>query len=104
MHACSQHHEYAEFRSALELLEVGACLVCRGALLCNANTIYRVIRVQVTGHVDRIAKIEAADPAIDVSQFKRLSLWGFDLREFHRMLQFYWLINRGFLNFEALDQ
>merc|ERR1719506_1514736 len=39
------HHEYAEFRSALELLEV-------------------------TGHVDRIAKIEAADPAIDVSQFK----------------------------------
>merc|ERR1712037_820946 len=42
------HHEYAEFRSALELLEV-------------------------TGHVDRIAKIEAADPAIDVSQFKRAS-------------------------------
>ena len=73
MHAWSQHHEYAEFRSALELLEVGACLVCRGALLCNANTIYRVIRVQVTGHVDRIAKIEAADPAIDVSQFKRVS-------------------------------
>merc|ERR1711959_581620 len=36
------HHEYAEFRSALELLEVGACLVCRGAFLCNANTIYRV--------------------------------------------------------------
>ena len=104
MHACSQHHEYAEFRSALELLEVGACLVCRGALLCNANTIYRVIRVQVTGHVDRIAKIEAADPAIDVSQFKRVSLWWFHLREFQRMLQFYWLINRGFLNFEALDQ
>ena len=69
----TQHHEYAEFRSALELLEVGACLVCRGALLCNANTIYRVMRVQVTGHVDRIAKIEAADPAIDVSQFKRVS-------------------------------
>merc|ERR1711934_928325 len=43
------HHEYAEFRSALELLEV-------------------------TGHVDRIAKIEAADPAIDVSQFKRASV------------------------------
>merc|ERR1711934_307733 len=42
------HHEYAEFRSALELLEG-------------------------TGHVDRIAKIEAADPAIDVSQFKRAS-------------------------------
>merc|ERR1712232_774189 len=39
------HHEYAEFRSALELLEV-------------------------TGQVDRIAKIEAEDPAIDVSQFK----------------------------------
>merc|ERR1719174_844971 len=43
------HHEYAEFRSALELLEV-------------------------TGHVDRIAKIEAADPAIDVSQFKGASV------------------------------
>merc|ERR1711939_370551 len=43
------HHEYAEFRSALELLEV-------------------------TGHVDRIAKIEAADPAIDVSQFKRAAV------------------------------
>merc|ERR1712037_313228 len=43
------HHEYAEFRSALELPEV-------------------------TGHVDRIAKIEAADPAIDVSQFKRASV------------------------------
>ena len=66
MHACSQHHEYAEFRSALELLEVGACLVCRGALLCTAHAIYRVIRVQVTGHVDRIAKIEAADPAMDM--------------------------------------
>ena len=87
MHAWSQHHEYAEFRSALELLEVGACLVCRGALLCNANTIYRVIRVQVTGHVDRIAKIEAADPAIDVSKFKRVSLWWwFHLREFQRIL------------------
>merc|ERR1711934_961053 len=43
------HHEYAEFRSALELLEV-------------------------TGHVDRIAKIEAADPAMDVSQFKGASV------------------------------
>merc|ERR1711937_392915 len=42
------HHEYAQFRSALELLEV-------------------------TGHADRIEKIEAKDPAIDVSQFKRAS-------------------------------
>merc|ERR1711934_712441 len=47
------HHEYAEFRSALELLEV-------------------------TGHVDRIAKVEAADPAIDVSQFKGAAVTAVD--------------------------
>jgi len=42
------HHEYGEFRSALELLEV-------------------------TGHMDRIAKIEGKDPPIDVNKFKEVS-------------------------------
>ena len=64
--------------------------------MVHERTHHRVIRVQVTGHVDRIAKIEAADPAIDVSQFKRVSLWWwFHLREFQSLNPAILLVNKS---------